>query len=714
MRGRALAFLLALMLLPTALPALAQEASTPASTPASPPVPPPRNSVWTVFTTVEAVIRDNYAIVKVIADIGNRGPDPEFPFVVRVPEDGFVTGLTITRDGVTHEARIEDRDAARKEYDQHKANQMTGGLVEKRRGSSTYAFLVNVAEFESVRAVLTWERYLAADEGVVRLPLEAPVSGFGQDLGAAFDVVILDQEGVGTAWGSAGSAEHEGEGWRLRHRVGPRPTDAATGFTAAYVPDATGDAGSLVAMVRDGVGYFAHRFRAPPDARELPLDLVLVLDTSGSMGGLKMQQLQDAATQVVQRLRDEDRLHLVFFSSDARSPWPGLAGASADQRALAADEVRREIANGATNIEDGLKTGFRAFSGVDWAAEEGRMPLVVFLTDGRPTAGLQEREALRKALQAANAHEVPVFALAFGSDADWPLVQGIALDGGGQALRVPEGAGAEVDLRRFMAALTTPVLRNVTLRYDGNVTAHLRGAPILFGGSELLAVGTFPATLSRLTGTVAALAPDGPRSYRIDQPLADAERAAFLPRLWAYHEILRLQGLIDAEGAKAAWVAELKALALKHGFVTDHTSLVVTLAARQVDCVEVCFQRDTAASSPTPPSAPGAPGMSGAWTTSPSPAPPAASTPPTTPPTTAPAMDPSNTEDRRARPATPAPPPVGVGGSQPGPAGVDPESSTQQAWEQYERDMAARTPGFEGLLALAAVGAALLVLRRKG
>ena len=35
----------------------------------------------------EAVVEGNYAVVKVIADIGNRGPDPEFPFQVRVPDD---------------------------------------------------------------------------------------------------------------------------------------------------------------------------------------------------------------------------------------------------------------------------------------------------------------------------------------------------------------------------------------------------------------------------------------------------------------------------------------------------------------------------------------------------------------------------------------------------------------------------------------------------
>ncbi|HWH08554.1 MAG TPA: VIT domain-containing protein, partial [Candidatus Thermoplasmatota archaeon] len=167
----ALAFLVLLL-----APAAFAQAST----------PPPTGTVWTVMTTVEATVQGNYAVVKVIADIGNRGPDPEFPFLVRVPDDAFVTGLTIERDGQVFEARIEERAKARAEYEAHKQAQQTGGLVEKQRRSQLYQYLINVAEFTSVRATLTYEQHLAADRGVYNVSLEAPVSGFGQDLGAQF------------------------------------------------------------------------------------------------------------------------------------------------------------------------------------------------------------------------------------------------------------------------------------------------------------------------------------------------------------------------------------------------------------------------------------------------------------------------------------------------------------------------------------------------
>lgn len=541
---------------------------------------PRPGSVWTVLTTVRADVVANYATVSVIADIGNRGPDPEFPFRVRIPDDAFVTGLTIERDGVVYVAEVKEREAARREYEQHKAAEQTGGLVEKDRRSSVYSYLVNVAEFTSVRAILTYETYLTAERGIHNLSLEAPVSGFGEDLGARFEVTVRDPVGgVSAAW-SAPHVEPQAltRGYRLIHAVGPRPSDAATPFQVSYTLPGTADGGHLATAIRNGTGSFAHVFRAPPDARTLPLDLVLVLDVSGSMQGEKLAQMKDAAVQVVRTLRADDRLHLVFFSSAGAAPWKGLRQMDAQGRLAAADEVSGLIVAGGTNLEAAIRHGFDGLSGVDWAKEEGRMPLVVILTDGQPTEGLTDRAGLRRIAQEANVRDVNVFTIAFGADADWPFLHALARDGEGAALRVPQGKGAEVDLRRFLVALTTPALKDVRVTYspDG-VEAFRNGAPVLFAGSELLILGTYDPQKGAPSGRVTARAVDGLRNYTTESA-RPAE--SWLPRLVAYHEIRRLQELIGVEGEKPEWTARVKALALEHGFVTDYTSLVVTLDPR--------------------------------------------------------------------------------------------------------------------------------------
>ncbi|HUR70155.1 MAG TPA: VIT domain-containing protein [Candidatus Thermoplasmatota archaeon] len=528
--------------------------------------PPTAGSVWTVFTTVEATVRDNYATVKVIEDIGNRGPDPEFPFVVRVPDDAFVTGLIIERDGRVWEAEVKDREAAREQYEEWKAQGQTGGLVEKTRRTSVYSYLVNVAEATSVRATLTYERYLAADRGVYDLALEAPVSGFGQDLGARFDVAVKDAEGVTALWGDP-APQRDGE--RITYSVGPRASEAPTAFTASYTLSPTAEAGSLLTSVVDGKGYFAHRFRAKADAPLLPMDLVLVLDVSGSMAGLKLQQMIDAAKQVVGALHDEDRLQIVAFSSDARSTWSAMRPMTPEARKDAAREIDALFDGGGTNIEAGLVKGFGAFP-----PAEDRYQALVLLTDGQPTAGLSGRDALREVERDANEQGVNVFGIAFGDDADWGLVRALAVDGEGAAIRVPLGTGAEVDLRRFMAALTTPVLHDVDIAYSDGVKAYHQGAPVLFAGSELLVVGTFDPAKG-ISGTVQGWTTDGARSWAFDG--GDPASLPYLPRVVAYHRVREMQE------EDAPDVAAITALAIASSFVTDHTSLVLDVPARTWD-----------------------------------------------------------------------------------------------------------------------------------
>jgi VWFA-related protein len=122
----------------------------------------------------------------------------------------------------------------------------------------------------------------------------------------------------------------------------------------------------------------------------VPLNLTLVLDVSGSMGGRRMAGLIDAATSLVSALRDDDKAALLEFWEPVRLKAP----ATTNRSALLAAIQRLEPA-GATALNDAI------FFGLQLRAEDAdaRQVALVF-SDGRDTsswlAGEQVIEVTRR------------------------------------------------------------------------------------------------------------------------------------------------------------------------------------------------------------------------------------------------------------------------------------------------------------------------------
>lgn len=106
-----------------------------------------------------------------------------------------------------------------------------------------------------------------------------------------------------------------------------------------------------------------------------PLSVTLLLDTSGSMRGERMQHLTDAADTLVEALRPEDRASLISFSHRTLVSVPLTANQEQMKSAIAS--LR---ANGATSIHDAL------FMAVELSARDETRPLILLFSDGADTS----------------------------------------------------------------------------------------------------------------------------------------------------------------------------------------------------------------------------------------------------------------------------------------------------------------------------------------
>ncbi|OVA20308.1 zinc finger protein [Macleaya cordata] len=147
-----------------------------------------------------------------------------------------------------------------------------------------------------------------------------------------------------------------------------------------------------------------------------PIDLVTVLDVSGSMTGTKIELLKRAMGFVIENLGSSDRLSVISFSSTAQRLFP-LRRMTDSGRELALQAVNRLRAGGETNILEGLRKGAKV---IEDRRQKNLVCSIMLLSDGqdsyRNSTHLQQDLSL----------QIPVHTFGFGTDHDPVLLHSIS------------------------------------------------------------------------------------------------------------------------------------------------------------------------------------------------------------------------------------------------------------------------------------------------
>jgi Ca-activated chloride channel family protein len=157
---------------------------------------------------------------------------------------------------------------------------------------------------------------------------------------------------------------------------------------------------------------------------QMPLNLSLVLDKSGSMSGNKIQNLRQAAKLVVDRLGPEDTISIVAFSD--RKYLIAESQPVIDQQDLK-KKIDRIRDGGGTAISGGMGQGLAELAK---ALSPDRVSRMLLLTDGQ-TFG-DEKQCLKLGQRAGDSGIV-VNALGLGDDWNEDLLDDIAEASGGVA-----------------------------------------------------------------------------------------------------------------------------------------------------------------------------------------------------------------------------------------------------------------------------------------
>jgi Ca-activated chloride channel family protein len=342
--------------------------------------------------------------------------------------------------------------------------------------------------------------------------------------------------------------------------------DSDVGLTALTHRPLSGDKGYFTLLISPRV-QIAKEY-------QVPRDLVLVLDTSGSMRGPKMEQARKALKYCLDNLGARDRFGLINFATTVNRYEEKLLAADAEQLAKAKKWVDDLEATGGTAINDALASALDLRS-----KEEGRSFTVVFFTDGQPTIGETDVEKIVKNTLAKNTANTRIFTFGVGDDVNATMLDRLADKTRALSTYVRPAEDIENKVSGLYSKISNPVLTNLKLAATNDIRfseIYPPELPDLFHGSQLVVLGRYsgkgPAAV-RLSGQVGMETKEF--VYELTFPEKTGEERDFVEHLWARRKVGYMLDQIRANGEKAELVQEVVTLAKKYGITTPYTSYLV-------------------------------------------------------------------------------------------------------------------------------------------
>ncbi len=323
-------------------------------------------------------------------------------------------------------------------------------------------------------------------------------------------------------------------------------------------------------------GYFV--LLASPTLKEggqtMPKDVVFVIDTSGSMGGKKIEQARNALKYCVGTLNAGDRFDVLRFSTDTELLFGALMEATEENRKKGKKFAAGLRASGGTAIDEALHTAIAERPG-----KSERMFLVVFMTDGQPTVGEENPEVIVQHVKEQSGSEpVRIFSFGVGTDVNTKLLDLVAEQTRGYSQYVLPNENLEVSMSNFWGKVQDPVIASLKMETGGVAVSKLypKALPDLFKGDQLVAFGTYEkagATAVSITGTVNG------EVQTFTQEVTFAEKTEegndWIAKLWATRRVGYLLDEIRLHGENGEVKGEIVELARRWGVVTPYTAMLI-------------------------------------------------------------------------------------------------------------------------------------------
>jgi Ca-activated chloride channel family protein len=274
-----------------------------------------------------------------------------------------------------------------------------------------------------------------------------------------------------------------------------RPTDPAPPLIIPTTYHQTGVSSKLYQKQLDGItvaaqfgsdslykdGYLmitlgADKNLVQPTQSNLPLNVAVVVDRSGSMSGEKLESVKNALLRLTNYLTPADKISLVVYDDKVQTLYSGAYQREAVVRLIASIET-----GGSTNLAGGLQEGLQKvqggtelFSHFEYRQQSDMLNHVILLSDGLANVGMDSPPELAALVERYRNDGITVSTIGVGSDYDENIMTAIGRAGQGRYYFMESPTQAEQIFTEEMAQLDTVVAKDIKVSLDFNQSFQVK------------------------------------------------------------------------------------------------------------------------------------------------------------------------------------------------------------------------------------------------
>lgn len=563
-----------------------------------------------VNTTVEIVAGDGFAHGRVTQVFTNPFDLPfEATYIFPLPHDGAVHAMDFrTSTGVYH-ADLLEKEEAKQKYEEAKQEGKQASLLMQGQDNIFVQKLCNILPHDSVSVVITFSMALAYDMGgyelsfpTTMIPRYDPASlskrlrnptyvpSDRRDGGTLdFSIAVLSGNKIDNlTCASHDVAQESGNLDGTLQSLGileaneALPAEYNATLVRLTAQETIPNRDIVVRWKRgasersvsclsynDGTqGYFAMNIF--PDMvdtvndRPQSVDMVFVVDKSGSMSGSPMTKAKEIMHAMLDKARPDDRVSFLAFNSSTDSLFSVPAPATAENIALARDWVDNLVASGGTEMLKGVQQALE----VPLAGERARV--MALITDG----AIGDVDAIYQAISDDPSNTI-VFAFGVGSSPNRELIDGASTAGNGVGKNLLLSDNVEDVVADFWTRIRLPQVADISIDWGGETPTGLTKGEIpgLWLGQPILLFGKYTQGGPR-TITLNGLKNGSPVSESFGVHLVRENTVMLsVPKMWARETMENLRNEQVARGDESNKDTIL-ALSLEHEVLCEYTAFL--------------------------------------------------------------------------------------------------------------------------------------------